>query len=193
MNICVFGAASEKVDKKYITAVEEMGIEMGQRGHNLVFGAGANGLMGAAAKGVHTGGGKVTGVIPKFFRDETIEAIYDKCDKIIYTDTMQERKKTMEDLSDAFIIVPGGIGTLEEFYEVLTAKQLCRHSKPIALYNIDDYFQKLEEFMFHCTSEKFIKAAVRRLYFYFSDIEEMLSYIEEDPGVAGDVHTYKNG
>ena len=80
--------------------------------------------MGAAARGMKAGGGKITGVIPNFFREETIEEIYSECDEIIFTDTMQERKKTMEDRADAFIVVPGGIGTFEEMFEVLTLKQL---------------------------------------------------------------------
>ena len=136
MKICVFGAASNEIDKQYIDRVEEVCKALGERGHELVFGAGANGLMGAAARGMKAGGGKITGVIPEFFRAETIEEIYSECDELIFTETMQERKKTMEDHADAFIVVPGGIGTFEEMFEVLTLKQLGRHSKPIVFYNI---------------------------------------------------------
>ena len=124
MRICVFGAASPTIDPEYIKRVEELGRELARRGHSLVFGAGANGLMGAAARGVHEGGGRVLGVIAKFFDEEDVEAIYDKCDELIFTDTMRQRKETMENNADAFIVVPGGIGTFEEHFEILTSKQL---------------------------------------------------------------------
>ena len=139
MKICVFGAASAHIDNIYIRAVEELGEKMAKRGHSLVFGAGATGLMGAAARGVKRGGGKIHGVIPDFFRDEEVEAIYEGCDKITYTENMSERKRVMEDEADAFIITPGGIGTFEEFFEVLTLKQLGRHDKTMAILNISGY------------------------------------------------------
>ena len=97
MKICVFGAASHTIDKKYIEMVEKMGEEMAKRGHSLVFGGGANGLMGAAARGVKKGGGYILGVIPKFFEDESVEAVFEECDQLIEPDTMRERKQLMED------------------------------------------------------------------------------------------------
>ena len=118
MRICVYGAASPTIDKKYIELVEKMGQEMVNRGHSLVFGGGGNGLMGAAARGVKSGGGYILGVIPKFFDEEKVEAICDFCDELIQPDTMRQRKQLMEDNADAFIIVPGGIGTYEEFFEI---------------------------------------------------------------------------
>ena len=89
--------------------------------------------MGAVARGVREKDGKILGVIPSFFSEETIEVIYDKCDKLIETETMRQRKQIMDENADAFVVVPGGIGTLEEFFEILTLKQLLRHNKPIAL------------------------------------------------------------
>ena len=135
MKICVFGAASSLIDPAYIEKVEELGREMVKRGHSLVFGGGARGLMGAVARGVRAEGGYIFGVIPKFFEEEDVEVAFRQCDELIKPDTMRERKQLMEDNADAFIIVPGGIGTFEEFYEILTLKQLCRHNKPIAIYN----------------------------------------------------------
>ena len=111
MKICIFGAASAHIDEIYIKAVEELGEKLAKRGHTLVFGAGATGLMGAAARGFKRGGAFVHGVIPEFFRDEQVEAIYGDCDKITYTKTMSERKFIMEEEAEAFIIAPGGIGT----------------------------------------------------------------------------------
>ena len=124
MRICVYGAASPTIDPEYIRQTEIMGAEMAKRGHNLVFGGGANGLMGAAARGVRSQGGHIIGVIPKFFDKEKIEAVYTVCDEIHMPETMRERKQMMEDYADAFIMVPGGIGTYEEFFEILTLKQL---------------------------------------------------------------------
>ncbi len=93
MNICVYGAAGSKIDAVYIEAVELLGEEIAARGHTLVYGAGASGLMGAVARGVKRGGGKVIGVIPAFFKEERIEAIFEDCDQLIFTETMQQRKK----------------------------------------------------------------------------------------------------
>lgn len=193
MNICVYGSASDKINKCYIKAVEDLGIEIAKRGMNLVFGAGGNGLMGAAARGVMAGGGHITGVIPEFFKDEKIEAIFDSCDTLILTKTMHERKEKMEELADAFIITPGGIGTFEEFFEILTLKQLRRHDKPIAIYNINGYYDKLEEFIYYSTGEKFIKATCKMLYMNFTDIDEMFSYIMSDSTNRLSVHDLKDG
>ena len=178
MKICVFGAASAHIDNIYIRAVEELGEKMAKRGHSLVFGAGATGLMGAAARGVKRGGGKIHGVIPDFFRDEEVEAIYEGCDKITYTENMSERKRVMEDEADAFIITPGGIGTFEEFFEVLTLKQLGRHDKPMAILNINGYYDDLEKFMQSVAQKKFITFQCYEMYSYFNGTDEILDYIE---------------
>lgn len=194
MNFCVYGAASTKIDPTYIAAVEELGFQIGTRGHNLVFGAGANGSMGAAARGVRRGGGKIIGVIPEFFRDEQIEAIYDDCDELIFTKTMAERKTTMEDRSDGFIVAPGGIGTLEEYFETLTLKQLGRHIKPIALYNVNRFFDFMEQFIYHIMNQRFIKANCDLLYLTFTDYDEMFDYLEKQNKSFGlSVHDFKDG
>ena len=191
MNICVYGAASSLIENKYIESVEKLGREIGKRGHALVFGAGGSGLMGAAAKGVKETGGYITGVIPSFFIEESLEPIYDKCDEIIYTETMHERKQTMEDMADAFIVVPGGIGTYEEFFEILTLKQLGRHRKPIAFYNIGGYYDKLDSLIEFTINESFMRDTCRVLYKYFTDLDEMLQYIENDDMEGLTVHDLK--
>lgn len=191
MEICVFGAASKTIDEKYITAVEKMGEYLAQNGHNLVFGSGCTGSMGAAARGFKKGGGKVHGVIPEFFKEDLYDFVDWECDEMTYTKTMRERKAVMEDLADAFIITPGGAGTFEEFFEVLTLKQLGRHRKPIAIYNIDGYYDKLDEMIEYSIETEFIKSNCRALYKYFTDIEEMLSYIENDDMEGLTVHDLK--
>ena len=178
MRICVYGAASPTIDPEYIRQTEILGEEMAKRGHSLVFGGGANGLMGAAARGVKKGGGSILGVIPKFFESETIEAIYDKCDELLTPDTMRERKQLMEDNSDAFIITPGGIGTYEEFFEILTLKQLCRHNKPIAIFNIMGYYDGLNEVMNQAMQKNFIRENCSTLFRITDNLDELLEYIE---------------
>ena len=178
MRICVYGAASPTIDPEYIRQTEILGEEMAKRGHSLVFGGGANGLMGAAARGVKKGGGSILGVIPKFFENETIEAIYDKCDELLTPDTMRERKQLMEDNSDAFIITPGGIGTYEEFFEILTLKQLCLHNKPIAIFNIMGYYDGLNEVMNQAMQKNFIRENCSTLFRITDNLDELLGYIE---------------
>ena len=178
MRICVFGAASPTIDREYIEKVEALGREMAKRGHSLVFGGGGNGLMGAAARGVRDGGGHILGVIPKFFEEENVEAYFESCDELIQTETMRQRKQIMEDNADAFIVVPGGIGTFEEFFEILTLKQLCRHNKPIALYNICGYYNELSRMMDVAIEKHFVRDNCSELYMVTADPEAMLSYIE---------------
>ena len=178
MKICVFGAASAHIDGIYIDRVEELCEKLAKRGHSLVFGAGGTGLMGAAARGFKRGGGHIHGVIPGFFRDEGVELIYDGCDEITFTENMSERKRIMEDTADAFIIAPGGIGTFEEYFEVLTLKQLGRHDKALAIYNIEDYYDDLEKFMQTVAERKFMTFKCGEMYEYFKDADKIIDYLE---------------
>ena len=176
MNICVYGAASNEIDKKYIELGEKLGEEIAKRGHNLVFGAGGCGMMGAVARGVHRYGGKITGVVPTFFNVDGI--LFDHCDELIRTETMRDRKQTMEDLSDAFIMTPGGIGTFEEFFEILTLKQLGRHEKAIVNYNINDYFKPITAMIDKAIEGKFMTTASRELFYNTTDLDDIMNYIE---------------
>ncbi len=193
MKICVYGAASPTIDRSYIETVEKMGKEMVLRGHSLVFGGGGNGLMGAAARGVRSEGGKILGVIPKFFDEENIEAICDFCDELIQPNTMRERKQIMEDNADAFIIVPGGIGTFEEFFEILTLKQLCRHNKPIAIYNINGYYDELNQVLIEAMKKNFIRENCTDLYEITDDLGKIFAYIENPENKAHTVKELKDG
>ena len=193
MKICVFGAASNEISKSYIVAVEKLGEELAKRGHELVFGAGGHGLMGAVARGVKRGGGKIYGIIPSFFKDEEIELIYDKCDELIFTETMADRKALMEEMADAFITVPGGIGTFEEFFQMMTLKQLGRHTKPMGLFDINGYYEDLEAFLKISVAEGFIREDCKMLYRYSTDMDEIFDYIENDKRIKKDVHDLKLG
>ena len=150
-------------------------------------------MMGAVARGVKRENKHITGVIPEFFKEERIEHIYMECDELIYTETMAQRKTRMEDLADAFIVVPGGVGTFEEMFEIITLKQLGRHTKPIALYDINGYYDKLEDFLAHSQAQKFIREECSLLYFVSDDAKEILDYIENDKRIKMDVHELKNG
>ncbi len=191
MEICIFGAASKTIDEKYVTAVEELGEFLAKRGHNLVFGSGRTGSMGAAARGFRKGGGKTHGVIPTFFKEDLADFVDWNCDEMTYTDTMRERKAVMEDAADCFIITPGGAGTFEEFFEILTLKQLGQHRKPIAFFNIDGYYDKLMEAMDYSIETNFIKPECKTLYKLFTDFEEMLDYLENDDMEGLTVHDLK--
>ena len=148
--------------------------------------------MGAAARGVRDGGGKIVGVIPKFFDEESVEAICDFCDELIFTESMRERKQIMEDSCDAFIVVPGGIGTFEEFFEVLTLKQLCRHNKPIAIYNIMGYYNELHETMNSAIAKNFIRGNCSDLYVISDDLEKVFECVET-PEAERTVRELKDG
>lgn len=180
MKICVFGASSMKTNESYIKSVEEMGEYLARKGHSLVFGAGSTGLMGAAARGFKKGGASIHGVVPEFFKEDLYEYVNWDCDELTVTQTMRERKAFMEDEADCFIITPGGIGTFEELFEVLTLKQLGRHRKPIAIYNIDGYYDALVNSVEKGIEESFIKSELRALYMVFDSLDGLIDYIEND-------------
>ena len=193
MHICVYGAASPSIAPVYIQQGEALGHAMVRRGHSLVFGGGARGLMGAVARGVRAEGGQIIGVVPRFFEQDAAETLYTDCDEYIGTDTMRERKHIMEDKADAFIITPGGIGTFEEFLEILTLRQLCRHDKPIAIFNVAGYYNTLLAFLKEAIDKGFLKASCLDLLCVTEDAEELLTYLETARPTSGNVQDYKEG
>ena len=174
MNICVFGSSSEQIDKIYLESAEHLGKKIAEKGHSLVFGAGKYGVMGASARGAYSAGGYTIGVTPDFFID--VGVVFDKCSELIVTDTMRERKGIMEDKADAFVICAGGMGTLEEFFEVLTLKQLNRHTKPIIIYNVKGYYNSMLAMLDNAVSEKFMTNACNRLYTIADTEEEVFNH-----------------
>lgn len=176
MELCLFGAASSAVPEVYIKQTELLGERMAAHGHRLIFGAGATGMMGAAARGVKSGGGYITGAAPRFFDRPGV--LTPLCDELIFTETMDERKTIMESRADGFIIAPGGIGTLDEFFEVLTLRSLGQLEKPLALYNIAGYFDTLLSFMKKMEAGHFIEPALWACLGVFDEPDALLDYME---------------
>lgn len=175
--ICVYCSSSDVIDPVFMAAAEELGRLLAGRGATLVYGGGNVGLMGATARAVHAHGGRVFGVIPEALKAREGIA-YDLADELIVTETMQERKAILFTRADAFVVLPGGFGTLEELLEVLTLKQLRYHEKPIALVNVDGFFDPLLELFEHFYEARFAAPAHRALYFVAEEPGEALDYIE---------------
>ena len=176
MNICVYGASSKTIDAQFTDAGHALGYLLAQHGYGLVFGGGDNGMMGAVARGTHDGGGRIIGIAPRFFNVDGV--LYPHCDELIYTETMRERKQKMEDLSGAFIVSPGGIGTFEEFFEILTLKQLGRTKKPLVILNTAGYYDDMLNMMRHTVESNFMSAQTFDLIAVVNTPEQAIDYIE---------------
>ncbi len=182
MNICVFGASSNRLDSVYFEEAKALGLAMAQAGHTLVFGGGASGLMGACAAGAREAGGEIVGIAPRFFDEPGI--LLKDYGKLIFTETMSERKSMMEDMAEAFIALPGGIGTYEEFFETLTLKQLGRHSKPMALLNTRGYYGPMVEMLEKTADSGFMSRSCIELFALCSTPGEAVEHcakVEEKP------------
>ncbi len=177
MKICVFGASSGTINQTFLDAGHTLGGELARRGHDLVFGGGDTGMMGAVARGAHDGGGHVIGIAPTFFDVPGI--LYPLNDEMIYTETMRQRKQKMEEMSDGFIVSPGGIGTFEEFFEILTLKQLGRLHKPIAILNTDGYYDAMLDMMRYAAKTDFMDEKNFSLFLVSDTIGEVVDYIEK--------------
>jgi len=186
--LCVYCAASDEIDDIYFRQAAELGAEMASRGHRLVYGGGLRGLMGAVARSVQAGGGNVVGVIPE--RLDRVEVTYTDADEMIYTLTMRERKAIMEQRADAFIALPGGIGTLEELLEIITLKSLGYHNKPIVILDGHGYYEPLLQMLEQTISGGFARPTLREVYYVAESIADALDHIEaslrtnSDPGAT---------
>ncbi len=171
MNVAIYGASSDDIPKKYIESGERLGECLAERGCRVTFGGGASGLMGAVARGYRRAGGEdLVGIVPAYFNGDGI--LYDDCTQMIYTETMRERKHRMEERADAFLITPGGIGTMDEFFETLTLRSLDMLDRPIAVLNTDGYYDGLEKVLQTMEDEKFMTEEIRQLAPLFDTPEE---------------------
>ena len=181
MNICVYGAASDSIGAIYKNAGEQLGEEMARRGHALIFGGGAAGMMGAAARGMSRGGGHITGIAPSFFDVDGV--LFPECDEYIFTETMRERKQKLESMSDGLVISPGGVGTFDEFFEILTLRQLNRHQKPMAILNTEGYYEYMLAMMQNAVDQHFMTPLNFDLFYVSDRVGDVLDYLE-NPGDA---------
>lgn len=177
MKICVYCSSSDKINDKYFEAAKKIGELIGKGGHDFVFGGGCLGLMGEVAKNAKLNGSKVYGVIPEKLNQYNI--CYEECDELIVTKNMRDRKQIMDELSDAFITLPGGFGTLEEISEMITGKQLGFHKKPIVILDVDNFYAPLFKFFDNMYEEKFAKESCKTLYQITSSPEDAIKYLEE--------------
>jgi uncharacterized protein (TIGR00730 family) len=155
MRVCVFAGSSPGSRPQYRAAAVELGRVLAARGIGLVYGGARVGLMGAVADAVLAGGGHVTGVIPRAMVEK--EVAHDSLSDLRVVTSMHERKAMMADRADGFIALPGGWGTLDEFFEILTWAQLGLHQKPCGLLNVHGYFDGLLSFLEHSTTEGFVR------------------------------------
>ena len=173
-NVCIYGAASDVIDKVYKDATFELGQKLAGCGFGLVYGGGALGLMGAAANGFLSVGGKVTGIVPYFIREfEEVNIL----GETLFVDTMAQRKDKMEDLSDYFIIAPGGIGTMDEFFQVLTMNHLKRYDKPVILFNVNGYYNSLIQVLHEMVDKKFLKKETLNRLVIANNADDVINYL----------------
>jgi len=175
-SVCVFCGASSGRDPGYAAAAAVTGETLARRGIRLVYGGGRRGLMGAVADAALAAGGEVVGVIPRGLVDR--ELAHPALTELRIVDTLHERKAQMAELADAFVALPGGLGTLEELAEVLSWAQLDLHAKPIGLLDVGGYFGALEAFLDHAVREGFVAERHRRMLLRDDDLESLLRTFE---------------
>ncbi|MDF1856077.1 TIGR00730 family Rossman fold protein [Pseudooceanicola sp.] len=176
LSICVFCGSRSGTRPTYARAAEDLGGRIAEAGWRLVYGAGDVGLMGLTARAAQTAGGDTFGVIPVHLLSREVG----KRDltRFVITETMHERKKVMFMNSDALVVLPGGAGSLDEFFEVLTWRQLGLHDKPIVLLNIDDYWQPLRALIDHVIAEGFADASLSTLVQSVDDVPALMTLLD---------------
>lgn len=173
--ICLFCASRTNVEQTFHDAATELGRGIAEAGHVLYYGGGSIGLMGTCALAVHASGGRVIGVIPSRLRDR--EVAYEKADELIVTATMSDRKHILMDEADAFVILPGGFGTLDEFLDAVTTKQLGYHDKPIVIVNVDGFFDAQFDMFRSIVGRGFADPGQLGLFEVVDDVASALAYI----------------
>jgi uncharacterized protein (TIGR00730 family) len=171
--VSVFCGSSPGADKVYLEEAEHLGAQIAKEGLTLVYGGASVGIMGTVADAALTKGGKVIGVIPEMLTGR--ENAHTGLTELMIVNSMHERKAKMEKLSDGFIVLPGGPGTMEEFFEVYTWAQLGEHQKPIGLLNINNYYDKLLAFFDHMIEEQFLNQVYQSLLIVEKDPQQLLN------------------
>jgi uncharacterized protein (TIGR00730 family) len=174
--ICVYCGSSDKMNELYLQSAREMGEAIARRGLALAYGAGSTGLMGAVADGALGAGGEVIGVIPSLFATPTL--MHNRLTRLEIVENMHVRKQRLAELADAFIALPGGYGTFEELFEILTWAQIGLHQKPIGLLNTMGYYEPLLNLIEHAREQGFIYAEHNALYVSAEQPEHLLDLLE---------------
>jgi hypothetical protein len=180
-SVCLFCGSSEAVHPDYIQSARDFGAATAGAGWRLVYGGGGVGLMGAAARSAHEAGGRVVGIMPGFLRSR--ERLFDEVETIVVT-SMHERKQLMYDQSDAFVVAPGGVGTLEEIVELLSWKRLDLHAKPVVFLNIDGFWETFFELMRHSVSQGMTPPAFLNAWTVADTVEEAVQQLQAAIGRA---------
>lgn len=170
--ICLYCGSSNAFAADLLKAAFDFGGLVGRAGIELIYGGGQAGLMGRAADGALAAGGRVVGIIPNFLHGR--EIAHPALNELVVADSMHERKRRMAERADAFVILPGGIGTLDEMFEILTWRQLGLHDKPIVLVDLGGYWRKLEELLQQLAAEAYGPGGGRILYRRVEGIDEVL-------------------
>lgn len=174
-NICVYCSSSNNVDKKFFYVAQELGVKIVKNGYGLVYGGTDIGLMGEVAKSACSINGKVIGVIPQKIKDH---GLANECiTELIVTENMRQRKELMEKHSDVFIAMPGGFGTLEEIIEMIVAKQLGYHQKPLIFLNTDGFYNPLYQMFEQYYNYNFAKSVYRDLFYSANNVDDVFSYL----------------
>lgn len=176
-SICVYCSSSDEIGGHYLRAADDLGALLARAGYRLIYGGGMIGLMGVLARAVQREGGTVTGIIPTTLARKGI--MFESAEEMIETPDLRSRKDMMEKRADAFIALPGGIGTLEEIAEIITLKQLHYHDKPVVFVNTNDFFAHLLAHLEKCFAEKFMQEKHRGLYAVARTPAEAMAYIQE--------------
>ncbi|MEU8169010.1 TIGR00730 family Rossman fold protein [Micromonospora sp. NPDC049004] len=174
--VCVFCASSRTLDRRWLDLATETGAELARRGHTLVSGGGCVGMMGAVVDGARAAGGRTVGVIPQALVDLEVADL--ASDELLVTDSMASRKTLMIDRSDAFLALPGGLGTLDELFEVWTTATLALHTKPMVLIDADGFYRPLLDWLATITDQNFLKPAGRNLLTVVATVPEAVKALE---------------
>ncbi len=183
-NICVYCGSGPGVDPVYVETAQALGEAMAKAGIGLVYGGGSLGLMGTIARTVLDSGGHVTGIIPEFLT--TRERMLEDVQELIVTKDMHSRKALMFKHADAFVSLPGGVGTLEETVEMLTWSQLGQHNKPILLVNIKGFWEPLNSLFQHMRAEEFIREGLLLSYLLANNADDVIPMLQEAVAAAPD-------
>jgi uncharacterized protein (TIGR00730 family) len=182
--LCVYCGSAGRVADAYRKAAQDLGVALARHGIELVYGGGRIGLMGLCADATIAAGGRVTGIIPRHLHD--VEVGHHGVTQLLVTENMHERKRLMFEMSDAFVVLPGGLGTLDETFEIVTWRQLGLHDKPIVVIDVAGYWEPLQNLVRHVIEEGFARPSILSLFKVVDSVEAAFAALElaREPVIA---------